>query len=104
MRFVYRVLTVYSALAMKDKPKKSQNERAQESIEAIDWNQLQCKVNLNASLSIIEACAFLGMPFRTINDKVNKGDIPVVKMGRRLSFLPSDLEEYRQSKRERRVA
>ena len=65
-------------------------------------NELQQSVNPVADvkesperfLTIREAADFLSLNYRTLYNKVNKGELPVMKRGQRLYFSLTELTEY----------
>lgn len=51
------------------------------------------------TLSINDACKYLGLAKATVYSKVSRGEIPAFKVGKKLMFEPKALQDYQTDNR-----
>ena len=76
----------------------------EEMLQQLLANQPKCEpTNDKRPLSVDQACEYLGMPKPTFNYKVQRGEIPAVKQGKRYYIYKDELDRWLESGRKNEV-
>ena len=76
----------------------------EEMLQQLLANQPKCEpTNDKRPLSVDQACEYLGMPKPTFYYKVQRGEIPAVKQGKRYYIYKDELDRWLESGRKNEV-